>query len=205
MASGDIYSLRYEIGVAGRRTTNTLWYKQISSDPTDSSPTQLLNSFDFSATAALRAVIADECTLCTYLVTPKSTADPPAQQIFGGTAGLGGSNVLPSNKAWVLSLLQTTLPARHNGRIYVPGLSQENQDGNVLTPVFRDGAATTFRDAIGPTVDDGDPLNGEYELGVYTIHSVPFNPAEVVTSTGRVVKPQVFSQRPRQTRLQRVQ
>lgn len=97
------------------------------------------------------AVIAGDATFEGWRVNFVAGQDafaPKTSQLLSATGARTG-HAIPLVSAAVVRLTQSERPAKHNGRIYIPGISENDTDMSRLTAVpVIDGIRTRLQDVI---------------------------------------------------------
>jgi len=204
MSQNDIFRVTVHVGVSGRATTFAHYWRQTSTEPSFSNPTHLLVAWETFVREDLMDCLSTGAQVSQVTAHQMVTPGVPATSLYGDNTGNIPGPTLPPNKALVLSILQPDIEPKHNNRIYLPGTTEGSTDGNIFTQTFRDGPVTTFRDKLLSTIDDGDPGNGTYVLQAYTNQGPSPVETDFKSVSGIVIRPQVFSQRPRTSRNERI-
>lgn len=92
--------------------------------------------------------------------------EPPWVENVATQQGTRTGPGLPANNAMIMSLFQGTLPAKNNGRIFLPGIAEGDTDAGLLNTAFLTGPVTAFRNTLSQPIPEDLGGTGEWELGV---------------------------------------
>lgn len=123
----------------------------------------------------------------------------PGLVIVTGGVGTGGANPMPNNCPLVIGLQQNGAPAKHNGRVFISGQSEDNHQINEWLPAWLTGAAQTLADVWTTRLVAVSPAIGEWD---FAILANPFGPPSTplgspLPVTAAVPVARVMSQRTR--------
>jgi len=115
----------------------------------------------------LRAMIADDF-LFTAIVVQKVSGDSEAKFRTDITTqvGLRTGPSLPANNAILIGLSQGLFAARHNGRIFIPGVAEGDTLVGNLTTAYQTGPLQAFVDALALQLAEESGGTGRWNLGV---------------------------------------
>lgn len=123
----------------------------------------------------------------------------PGLTVVTGGVGTGGGNPMPNNCPLVIGLQQTAAPAKHNGRVFVSGQSEDNHQINEWTSGWLLGAAKNLADVWKTPLVAVSPKVGEWDFAIlanpFGPPSTPLGSPLIVTDAVAVAR--VMSQRTR--------
>lgn len=150
-----LFAVVVQYTINGNLLSTTFNYGCLSSvDPLESAK-ELKDEFESVVLPLLLACLSVEVTIEAIYVHSilKENALPWVDQ-QSGTIGLVSGNAIPSNLAVVFQLRQTEEPSRHNGRLFISGLSEDTVVDGLVQGVFLTGElATLAAELITPLVD----------------------------------------------------
>ncbi len=94
----------------------------------------------------------------------------------GDNAGVA----LPANTTMVIKIGQILFPPKHNGQVWMSGLTHLSVLGSVLTVAFRDGVVQTMLDGILENLDEDSAGDGLWRLVVLSRKHLVLNPGDFV-------------------------
>lgn len=205
MSQGQTYRVSWYMAVAHRQCSFTLDFRQTSATPDDDKADDVCHALENALRVPLEAAQGGNVQNTRIQARRLDEPSCPGRVMLVGSVGQPLTDSLPSNCAAVFSIFQGVEDANHNGRFYLPGIGIAHSANNVweATP-FLDTLAPNIAAAIHPGILNPAPPNGVYQLVVCTNQNLPFDPANVHVSTACMVRPQVFSQRPRTTSFERI-
>lgn len=215
MAADDIYLLRANFESPSRHASYGLYYQQtvINDVVNGHGPRVLGVTWIFQMASLVIAMLSDDWWFASVdvqqvhsetgiLGEEPSWNEPSAVQV-----GLRTGPSLPANDAALCGLLQATFTARHNGRIFVPGIAEGDTTVGNLDNAFLSGVFSAFRQGLIDTLEEEGGGTGRWKVGVINrtvLNAAP--PAKdyagaFATATAATVTPIIASQRVRTTRV----
>ena len=155
MAVGEVYNLQLQYLVDARKCTFDLYYKQINSGA-EAQITADLNLAFFTDVfptipLALSSQVEFQCLYSRHVTAGElprpafrgeyfpawSPSIPDEFQFDPLTGGSLGIDALPANSCAVAKLIQNSVTSKHNGRVYIAGIPEEEvQNGQLNTSYF---------------------------------------------------------------------
>ena len=155
----DIFHVSVCINTREREATFGLYYIQLTEvDSFAFSVLALAQGWVENLNVLLRAVLSEECEFQGVKVRQVHSdagdvLDPPT--IRTGSTGTGtivgtvtGASMI-ANLPTIINLTQAIHGPKGNGRIFLPGMSEAQVNGNVIQPTFLAGALNDFTEALG--------------------------------------------------------
>lgn len=168
MAQDDIYQASFHFENPSGASSFRLYYQEEAVRSGIGTDTQVLSTtLDDKLTALIRNMMALEF-LITAIVVHKVSGDKEAKFRTDITTQTGGraNPALPSNNCILIGLSQGLYPARHNGRIFIPGLSEDDTEVGNLVPAFQTGPLQNFVDELAIQLVEESAGTGRWNLGV---------------------------------------
>jgi len=168
MAADDIYLLSAHFENPSGASSIRLFYQEEAVRSGIGTDTQILaQSFDDKLTPAIRGILSDDY-LYTAIIVQKVSGDNQAKfrTDIVTQAGLVAGPSLPANNAILIGLSQGLFAAKHNGRIFMPGVAEGVTLIGNLTAAFQSGALQTFVNAIAAQLVEESAGTGRWNLGV---------------------------------------
>ncbi len=153
MAQNDILRARFLFNVQAQPAAFDLHYKVENSGVTneDDSCEALSELLELSQMQTFNSILANDVTFEGWRVNFVQGQDafgPYVSQLASANGARTG-HAIPLVSAAVVRLNQQDRPAKHNGRIYVPGISEGDTDKSLLTSVpVIDGIRDRLNDVI---------------------------------------------------------
>lgn len=168
MAQDDIYMVSGFYENPSGASSFRLFYQEDALRSGVGTDTQVLaNTFDDKLTPSIRGVLSDDW-LYTSIVCQKISGDREAkwQTDIVPQVGLRLGPSLPANNAILIGLSQGLFSAKHNGRMFLPGLAESDTLIGNLDPAFSGFQLQTFVDALAATLEEESGGTGRWNLGV---------------------------------------
>jgi hypothetical protein len=209
MAQDDIYLASFHFENPSGASSFRLYYQEDAVRSGVGTDTQVLaNTLDDRLTTEITDMIADDF-LFTAIVVHKISGDKEAKwrTDIVAQAGQRVGPSLPSNNCVLIGLSQGLFAAKHNGRIFIPGLAEgDSVVGNLLT-AYQTGPLQAFVDAIADQLAEESAGTGRWNLGVINTLILNASPpikdwqsafSQVITVNG---SPIIAGQKRRQTKV----
>jgi hypothetical protein len=170
MTTDDILSCDFHLEGPSSAASFKLYFQQTVDQLTGSAPFRLADAAVDKMNVPLRDILSDEWFFSGVTVRKHAVGVEPA---FSGTASIVNNDTqgqlvgtaLPANNAIVIAISQGAHSAKHDGRIFVPGIPEVVTSGGTLDPAFSSGVLQTFVDAIGSSWISS-PDGATFEVGV---------------------------------------
>jgi len=204
MAIGDVYLHQCKYNVAGSCVSiNSAWEMTVGTDDATVAQ-QLANLLSAAMLLTLRPVIAPDCSLdCQVIHNLLPDTGPSAVFINNCEAGSGSLGSMPQNNAGVIKFITDNPNAKHNGRMYVAGISELEVAAGLIDATFAatelTTRATVFAVAIGPDAS-GDAVFKPVIVNRQAA-GVPIVPPTVSDVLSFIVNNRIFSQKRRKTKI----
>ncbi len=211
MPADDIYSVvtQYELP-SGHASFKVYLEQNVDHTQVDNSNMILADAWDTHFGTTLLDLLADDCWLVGTTVT-QHTGNPVATFKFDNSVQVGTrpGPSLPNNNALQVSIKQSTLGRKHDGRIYIPGVPEPDSNVGVLKVTYAATQLAAFVTKLSTQIVETSAGAGRWSIGVInqTILNAagPGNPKDwegafAVSSgiTGHVI---IATQRRRQTKV----
>lgn len=168
MAADDIYQVSVHFENPSGASSIRLYYQEDAVRSGIGTDTQIVaQTFDDKILPDLRAMIADDF-LVTAIIAQKVSGDREAKYRLD-VATQAGSRVgpsLPSNNCILIGLQQGLFSARHNGRIFIPGVAESDTVVGNLSAAFQTGPLLTFVQTLSAQLEEESGGTGRWNLGV---------------------------------------
>lgn len=209
MAADDIYQVSFHFENPSGASSFRLYYQEEVVRSGVGTDTQILaQTIEDKLSLELRGVMSDDYNF-TAIVASKVSGDNEAKYVLdvGTTVGLRVGPGLPSNNAILIGLSQGLFPARHNGRIFIPGPAEGDTLVGNLTAAFQSGPLLTLVDALAAQLEEESAGTGRWNLGVINNNVLNSSPpikdwqtafSQVINVSG---SPIIAGQKRRQTRV----
>lgn len=168
MAIEDIYKITCNFSLDKRAASFSLFYQEDTEHSGVDLETRIFG--EAWATAMHASIIpllsqhtrftSIHCTKLDGTLFPKFKINNTTQ------VGTSGIDALPDNNAIVVNLHQQLFPSSSDGRIYVPGIAEDQTTIGVLTQAFVTGVLQAFVDALLLPVPELSGGAGRWILGV---------------------------------------
>jgi hypothetical protein len=168
MSQDDIYLISGHYENPSGASSFRLYYQEDAVRSGIGTDTQILaQSFDDKLTLAIRGVLSDDF-LYTAIICQKVSGDDEAKfQVDVATqVGLRLGPALPSNNAILIGLSQGLFSAKHNGRMFLPGIPEADTLIGNLTAAFQATPLQAFVDALDVELAEESGGTGRWNLGV---------------------------------------
>lgn len=179
MAANDCYLLQVQLMVDSRKCTMNFYFRQTGGGDDINNATDLTDAFDTDIVPQLLPALSQNVFLtCLYaqrIAGPdpappndpiKKPGIPNELQYINTKVGLQAFDPLPANHGPLLKILQGTTDQKHNGRIFVPGVSEAAVIDGLLDPAFVAGVWTTFKTVLLTTITSTLPPAAQFALVV---------------------------------------
>jgi len=202
MATGDILRVDCRFNIGRQPAAFGLHYRIDNSGvvATDNATRALASLIAQSELANIHFDLGSDLTFEGFLTRFVSGADPMPKWWIQAldSNGQRAGTCLPQMKACVITLNQASLPAKNNGRVFVPGIAESDCDGSTIT--FQN-VINSLRDRF----NDVRIVSGNFDGVDWAFQHVVLgagNPGAQTVSpvTSVVVRAQLGSQRRRRTR-----
>lgn len=168
MSQDDIYQVSVHYEVSAGASSFRVYYQEDAVRSGIGTDTQVLaQSFEDVFAALLRGVLNASFNLVS-IVCHKVSGDKEAKfRVDVATqVGLRPGASLPTNNAILIGLSQGLFPARHNGRMFLPGVSEDDTLIGNLTTAFQAGALQALVDDLAQQLVEESGGTGRWNLGV---------------------------------------
>jgi len=168
MSQDDIYQVSGHYETSGGAASFRVYYQEEAVRSGIGTDTQILaQSFDDKLTALIRGVLSVSFNFVSIVChkvsgdrEAKFRVDVPTQ------VGLRAGISLPTNNAILIGLSQGLFSARHNGRIFLPGVSEDDTLIGNLTSAFQVGPLQALVDELVLQLAEESAGTGRWNLGV---------------------------------------
>lgn len=158
MAVGDLYFARWNMSVQSVDCGFGVWF-QVTTEGPGSDPCGLLAAQLFTESANLLPGLSDEARLeSVYVVRVSEENSPPGLTLSANGQGEINAEAADPTVCAILQFLQIADGARHNGRAYIPGITENSTTGNRLS----DAATIAALQAFGNAILNIDVLGGAW-------------------------------------------
>lgn len=168
MAQDDIYQASFHFENPSGASSFRLYYQEEAVRSGVGTDTQVLSTtLEDKLATDLRGMLADDF-LFTAIVVHKISGTKEAKFRTDITTQAGGRTgpSLPANNCILIGLSQGLFPARHNGRIFIPGPAEGDTLIGNLTSAFQTGPLQAFVDVLAPQLEEESGGTGRWNLGV---------------------------------------
>lgn len=168
MAQEDIYMISCFYENPSGASSFRLFYQEEAVRSGVGTDTQVLaNTFDDKLTPSIRGMLSDDW-LYTSIVCQKVSGDREAkwQTDIVTQVGLRVGPALPANNSILVGLSQGLFSAKHNGRIFIPGIAEGDTVIGNLTAAFQTTPLQAFVSAIAAQLEEESAGTGRWNLGV---------------------------------------
>lgn len=168
MAADDIYQVSAHFENPSGSSSFRLYYQEEVVRSGIGTDTQVLSTtFDDKLTPVIRGLLSDDFEYVSVEVQKVSgTKEAKFRTDIVTKAGLRTGPSLPANNCILIGLSQGLFPARHNGRIFIPGPAEGDTLIGNLTSAFQTGPLQAFIDALAPQLEEESAGTGRWNLGV---------------------------------------
>lgn len=203
MSVGDLWAVKIEYFVQGRVCSVNLAYRSEHSNPGPGIARSVEDAFIADVIPALEDVWSvDVETQMIYVHGVNPAGLIPAYTHFVAQAGnrLGGA--MPNDSPSVITLVTDAPNSKHNGRVYISGISETDVDSQVLTPAFRAAQWADLGDALVADITDPAVPANIYSAVVLNrmVLGVPVTPPSSFGVASFAENGNIVSQRRRRTR-----
>ena len=149
MAQDDIYLASFHFENPSGASSFRLFYQEEATRSGAGTDTQVLSTtLDDKLTTVIRDLMASDF-LFTAIIVQKVSGDKEAKfrTDIVTQAGTRLAPSLPANNCILVGLSQGLFAAKHNGRIFIPGLAEDDTTVGNLTPAFAQFQLQSFRPA----------------------------------------------------------
>ncbi len=166
MAVNDLYRLTIQIETPGNVSEITLGYKQTSGSNFAYTLTNAAQDAISVLNTELIALLAVGVFIRRYKFTPiTDPLDVIGYIDLASTEGTVIGDSLPANMAAIISLPTDAPASKHNGRVYISGVSEEAQDEGKLEAA-QQLLMDDFAAKLNDTIDAGTPGNAIFTPNV---------------------------------------
>lgn len=168
MSQDDIYLISGHYENPSGASSFRLFYQEDAVRSGSGTDTQIVaEAFDDKLTPSIRGCLSDDF-LYTAIVCQKVSGDHEAKYRVDITtqAGLRVGPSLPSNNAILIGLSQGLFGAKHNGRMFLPGIAEGDTIVGNITAAFQDGPLKDFTDALALQLVEESAGTGRWNIGV---------------------------------------
>jgi hypothetical protein len=209
MAQDDIYQVSCHFENPSGASSFRVYYQEEAVRSGIGTDTQVLTTtFEDKLALLIRGMISDDF-LFTAIVAHKVSGDKEAKFRTDITTqvGLRVGPSLPANNCILIGLSQGLFPARHNGRIFIPGPAEGDTLIGNLTSAFQSGPLQDFIDELAVQLEEESGGTGRWNLGVINTEVLNSSPpikdwqtafSQVISVSG---SPIIAGQKRRQTKV----
>lgn len=168
MAADDIYQASFHYEAPSGAASFRLYYQEDAVRSGIGTDTQVLSTtLDDKLSTEIRDCLSDDW-LFTAIVVHKVSGTKEAKFRTDITvqAGTRVGPSLPANNSILIALSQGLFAARHNGRIFLPGLAEGDTLVGNLTSAFRGFQLQSLVDALTIQLVEESAGTGRWNLGV---------------------------------------
>lgn len=168
MAQDDIYLASFHFENPSGASSFRLYYQEDAVRSGIGTDTQVLSTtLDDKLTGVIRDLMATDF-LFTAIVVHKVSGAKEAKFRTDITtqAGTRLAPSLPANNCILVGLSQGLFGAKHNGRIFIPGLAEDDTSIGNLTAAFASFQLQSFVTAIAAQLEEESGGTGRWNLGV---------------------------------------
>jgi len=168
MALNDIYRLEAFIENPAGASSFGMYYKEVTATDTSAFGTEkLAKGWSNDMQVTLKAILSDDFTLVSVQAR-RVLGDPvpPFQDTSQAGPGVVVGPGLPSQASLNVRLTQATFTAKHNGRIFIPGIAESVTNVGALSSAHMTGPVNAFQVALAALVEAPSPDLGQWEIGI---------------------------------------
>lgn len=158
MAVGDLYLLTVQIRTGGNVTQIGLGFEQDAGTNGPYTLEATTTAWELSVLPTLLLALATDASVERIAMVPVTATDEvPGQTDYYAKDGVVIGDGLPSNMAAVIHMATTGPNAKHNGRVYIAGISELEQNAGRLTvaqQTLMDNIATKLALDVAPTAPE---------------------------------------------------
>lgn len=168
MAADDIYHVQVNLEAPSGAASFGLYYQETVASSGGGDGVILLGD----AFETLRHTDILDCLCvdwkCPSVVVRKMVilSEAKYRNDIGVQTGLRAGTSLPANNAMLFHLNQATFPARSNGKLFVPGLSETDTTVGVMTSAFLTGPMTALATSLVTPIAELSAGTGVWTPGV---------------------------------------
>lgn len=156
MAQDDVYRVTVHYEGPTQPSSVSLYYQEDGLSTALPDPVSSLNfSFFFSVITFLQNVLSDDwfisSTRCRRVSGDKIAPD---LQSFEDASGNRVGRSLPANNCLLMQLLQAAFPRTSNGRLYLPGLTEQDTDVGVIESAFLANQVVALGNRLSDTLEE---------------------------------------------------
>lgn len=208
MALDEIYHVNVHLEGPSRPASFGVYYQELGlADAVVSQTQSLAESFDAALSGRITNLMSSAWELSGYTAR-KVSGNQIAKFIHstGGRAGTRPAQALPANNAILVQLFQVSHPKTSNGRLYIPGLSENDSVIGRINAVFAGDELLSFTTRIAQAVLEIEGT-GHWVPGVVSAKVRDANPGfkdwegAFSPMVGALGWPVIARQRRRQTRV----
>lgn len=164
---GDIFKVDIGIELPTGTASTGFYVRQTADASSLTDPEQLAAGVDQNIRPPLIDVLSVDIETSAIKARKTFGTLEPTHEEWGasGNTGLRAGTSLPSNCALLLQLSQGLFGFRHNGRLFIPGCSEDDSDGPLWNTAFLDVEVRALQVALlGDYAPAGD--TARFEIGV---------------------------------------
>ncbi len=166
----DILSVQVNLEGPTQAATFKLYFQETSGVASGSSTSRLGDAFVEKMNLPLRNVLSNEWHFRSIVCRKHAIGDGTPYYRTASitdldTIGTNDGHAVPANNALVVAIEQQQFSAKSHGRIFIPGLPEDECDGGLISQLFLGDQIVALATALAtPFQDSPDP--GQFLLGV---------------------------------------
>ena len=164
MAVGDLYKMTVSYTIPDSHVTVGFTFEQTTGTNDEGTLQSAVEFWVANVLILLRNVLSDLCQVDQVRMDPVTPNNEiPGIVQLNGLTGNESGQPLPAGSAAVLSYVTTAPNAKHNGRVYIGGISEDSVINGILTsPEF--GRLVLLGQGLTNTLPTSLPQTAEFEL-----------------------------------------
>ena len=207
MAADDIYYVQYHLEGPSQPASFGVYYQETGLSTSPKGATQSLAESANAMRPTLINILSRDWQF-TAVTASRKGGFQIAKHVFSteGVAGVRPANALPANNAMLIQLFQTQFPKTSNGRVYIPGISEQDTSIGRVESTFLGDELLSFSTRLSQAFIEADGT-GVWVPGVVSAKVRDAIPGQknwqdaFSTMVGALAWPVIARQRRRQTRV----
>lgn len=203
MPVGDLYALKFNYFVQGRVCSINLGYRDLNAGLVHLQAKVLADAFDNSLLALFQNVFSVDVQIQSlYVLGVNPKGNIPEMRNYLDINGLRPGTAMPNDSPVIISLTTDAPNSKHNGRIYLSGISETDVENQKVTPAFQGSQLEDLADALKTDIEDTDAPVSEFEPSVLVRQAdgIPVTPPSSHGVIGWAMNGIIYSQRRRRTK-----
>lgn len=207
MPVGDLYALKFTYCVQARCCSMNLGYRDLNAGLTHEQAEVVANAFDNSLLDLILDVMSvDVQAQSLYVLGVNPAGNIPFVRNYLDKNGTRAGTAMPNDSPFIISLITDAPNSKHNGRVYISGLSEDDVENQKLLPAFLAGAVDALAEALIVEIEDTDAPVSDFEPSVLVRQAdgIPVSPPSshgVIAWNSNGI---IYSQRRRRTKMREI-